>query len=152
MVFILCGVNDWKYLVFGRTSGAFRTQLSSLVDEVRAVVGPDTLICLPALPLAGAVRFPAPLSYVVRAVGQRWDDQKRALSSLAAGGRVAFVDQPPLGAGEAAGLVCGDGIHPNERGYRRWAVHLAASVAGRLKMSGRPATEGAAEAAASSLR
>jgi len=32
-------------------------------------------------------------------------------------------------AGRGVGMVAGDGIHPNDAGYRAWAHHIAESVA-----------------------
>ena len=38
-VVLMCGVNDFKYVLKGRTPSVFHRQLREVVDEIRAVTG-----------------------------------------------------------------------------------------------------------------
>ena len=95
---ILCGINDWKLLFHSealgrgdvRTPGVFRDDLSALVAEVRAHVGPDCAILLPALPVS-LIDFPWPLSLAVRGICDAWDEQKRT-NLAATEDRIHYLD------------------------------------------------------------
>jgi len=134
-VVIMCGINDAKRVVVGRTSANFRAELRQLVEEVRAVVGDECVVVLPATPIEAATLFPPPLVWVATRMNDLWDEQKAHVSALTK--NVVFVTKPSLdslrqSASEATGrvadtitLICGDGIHPNDVGYDAWARHIA---------------------------
>ena len=134
-VVIMCGINDAKRVVVGRTSANFRSELRQLVEEVRAVVGDECVVVLPATPIEAATLFPPPLVWVATRMNDLWDEQKAHVSALTK--NVVFVTKPSLdslrqSASEATGrvadtitLICGDGIHPNDVGYDAWARHIA---------------------------
>jgi len=134
-VVIMCGINDAKHSVVGRTSANFRSELSELVKEVRAVVGDECVVVLPATPIEVATLFPPPLAWVATRMNDLWDEQKAHVSALTK--NVVFVTKPSLdslrqSASKATGrvadtitLICGDGIHPNDVGYDAWARHIA---------------------------
>ena len=134
-VVIMCGINDAKRVVVGRTSANFRSELRQLVEEVRAVVGDECVVVLPATPIEAATLFPPPLAWVATRMNDLWDEQKAHVSALTK--NVVFVTKPSLNslrqsASEATGrvadtitLICGDGIHPNDVGYDAWARHIA---------------------------
>jgi len=134
-VVIMCGINDAKHSVVGRTSANFRSELSALVEEVRAVVGDECVVVLPATPIEAATLFPPPLAWVATRMNDLWDEQKAHVSALTK--NVVFVTKPSLdslrqSASKATGrvadtitLICGDGIHPNDVGYDAWARHIA---------------------------
>lgn len=137
VLLLLCGLNDAKQAT--GSSAEFRAKLRALLQDIRAMTGPHTLLVLPALPLRCTDRFPAPLHWLVCALLERYDAQKRAIVSEAQ--RVLFVEAPLLAAqtttspaGSAAPrLLSYDGVHPNDLGYERWAQHIAEAVAARLK-------------------
>ena len=52
-VVLMCGVNDFKYVLMGRTSSAFHRQLRGVVEEIRAVTGDKCWVILPANPMVG---------------------------------------------------------------------------------------------------
>ena len=134
-VVLMCGINDAKRVVVGRTSANFRAELRQLVEEVRAVVGDECVVVLPATPIEAATLFPPPLVWVATRMNDLWDEQKAHVSALTK--NVVFVTKPSLdslrqSASEATGrvadtitLICGDGIHPNDVGYDAWARHIA---------------------------
>lgn len=141
-VVIMCGINDAKRSVVGRTSSAFREELAALVREVREVVGEECVVVLPATPLEAATLFPAPLAWFATRVNDLWDEQKAHVSRVAE--NVVFVSKPSLEsmrerAAKATGrvarsvsLVCRDGVHPNDVGYDAWARHIAEECAPTL--------------------
>ena len=75
-VVIMCGINDAKRVVVGRTSANFRSELRQLVEEVRAVVGDECVVVLPATPIEAATLFPPPLVWVATRMNDLWDEQK----------------------------------------------------------------------------
>ena len=142
-VVIMCGINDAKRSILGRTSAAFREELQALVREVREVVGEECVVVLPATPLEAATLFPPPLVWVATRLNDLWDEQKAHVSRLTK--NVIFVSKPSLEsmrerASKATGrvahsisLVCGDGVHPNDVGYDAWARHIAEECAPTLR-------------------
>lgn len=67
--------------------------IADILDDIRSICGPDTVIVLPALPMHVASLFPRPLSYLVNAVADAWDAQKELLSA-AARSSVLYVAKP----------------------------------------------------------
>ena len=104
-----------------------------LVAEIRAEVGDDCRIVLPALPVALAA-FQEPLRSYVVFLATCWDEQKQRLAKRRNDVKslVEFVQvlRRPLDCEEAAGyvLIAADGLHPSERGYDLWAQHIATSL------------------------
>jgi len=130
VVVLLCGLNDFKRLPRGATPGAFRDNLQTLLADIRALTGPQTLLVLPALPMQMVQRFPSPLHQLAVAAAARWDDEKRLLAEACRG--VVFVTAPTISSREAIHLLSSDGVHPNCEGYARWGEHIAAAVAAKL--------------------
>lgn len=132
-VVLLCGLNDFKHAHVA-TTAAFRQALRDLCADIRALVGPQTLLVLPALPIEGAARFPAPLRWLVSAQASRFDAQKRLLAE-GPDSNCLFVAPPavPTSWAEAVRLLSADGVHPNCEGYRLWAEHIADAVSCRLQ-------------------
>ena len=142
-VVIMCGVNDAKMSVVGRSSSKFRDDLRELVREIRAVVGEKCVVVIPATPLEAATLFPLPLAWFATRTNDLWDAQKRKVSELAT--NVVFVSKPSVEALRAraknesgravASLTCADGVHPNDDGYAAWAAHIAEECAPRLALA-----------------
>ena len=130
VVVLLCGLNDFKRLPLGATPHAFRDNLQTLLADIRALTGPQTLLVLPALPMQMVQRFPSPLHQVAVAAAARWDDEKRLLAEACRG--VVFVTAPTISPREATHLLSSDGVHPNCEGYARWGEHIAAAVVAKL--------------------
>ena len=59
-VIVLCGLNDLKRILRGRTSTDFHDDLDRLVTEVRAQVGQECVVILPAMPME-QTNLPQPL-------------------------------------------------------------------------------------------
>ncbi len=101
----MCGINDAKRVVVGRTSANFRSL------------------------------FPPPLAWVATRMNDLWDEQKAYVSALTKNVVFVAkpsLDSLRQSASEATGrvadtitLICGDGIHPNDVGYDAWARHIA---------------------------
>ena len=123
VVVLMCGLNDFKHIARGelRTPWAFAAELELLVGDVRAAVGDDCRIVLPALPVAIA-SFPEPLRSYVVFVASQWDRQK---ALLAGGANVDFVSVFESARGD---LTAADRVHPNESGYEAWAAHIARDI------------------------
>jgi len=142
-VVLMCGINDAKHSIVGRTSSDFRNELRELVREVRDVVGDRCVVVLPATPLDAATLFPPPLAWVATRMNDLWDAQKAHVSEIA--DNVLFVSKPGVDAlrarvAEETGrvahnisLICRDGIHPNDDGYAAWARHIADECLPTLK-------------------
>ena len=142
-VVLMCGINDAKHSIVGRTSSDFRNELRELVREVRDVVGDRCVVVLPATPLDAATLFPPPLAWVATRMNDLWDAQKAHVSEIA--DNVLFVSKPGVDAlrarvaketGRVAhniSLICRDGIHPNDDGYAAWARHIADECLPTLK-------------------
>lgn len=142
-VVLMCGINDAKHSIVGRTSSDFRNELRELVREVRDVVGDRCVVVLPATPLDAATLFPPPLAWVATRMNDLWDAQKAHVSEIA--DNVLFVSKPGVDAlrarvaketGRVAhniSLICRDGIHPNDDGYAAWAQHIADECLPTLK-------------------
>jgi len=141
-VVLMCGLNDAKRSVVGRTTTEFRRDLEALVRDIRDVVGDKCVVVIPATPLEAATLFPPPLAWVATRMNDAWDAQKRRVSELAE--NVVFVSKPSLEALRARvtkenggrvvmQLTCADGVHPNDDGYAAWAAHIADECAPSLK-------------------
>ena len=150
-VVLMCGLNDAKRSVVGRTTTEFRRDLEALVRDIRAVVGEKCVVIIPATPLEAATLFPPPLAWVATRMNDAWDAQKRRVSELAE--NVVFVSKPSLEALRArvkkenggrvvVTLTCADGVHPNDDGYAAWAAHIAEECAPSIA---RAALEAASE-------
>lgn len=59
-VVVLCGLNDLKRILNGRTSTVFRADLDKLVTELRTELGDECMIIFPAMPME-QTRLPEPL-------------------------------------------------------------------------------------------
>jgi len=141
-VVLMCGLNDAKHSIVGRTTTEFRRDLEALVRDIRDVVGEKCVVVIPATPLEAATLFPPPLVWVATRMNDAWDAQKRRVSELAE--NVVFVSKPSLEALRArvtkenggrvvVQLTCADGVHPNDDGYAAWAAHIADECAPSLK-------------------
>lgn len=131
-VVLMCGVNDFKHALTGRTASAFRRELALVVDEIRSLTGDKCWVILPGLPMDLVTIFPPPLSYFAVYGNDVWDAQKRKIDDVAR--RVVFVSKPNLDAvraevGAEKPLTATDGIHPSEWGYAAWAHHIAIAIA-----------------------
>ena len=111
-VVLMCGVNDFKHALSGRTAVSFHADLVACVDEVslflfirmgnvndvffklkiKSVVGSDCWVILPGMPMQLATIFPPPLSYLAVYASTVWDEQKRKMCHELA--RVRFVPSP----------------------------------------------------------
>ena len=111
-VVLMCGVNDFKHALSGRTAVSFHADLVACVDEVslflilvwaietdvffklkiKSVVGSDCWVILPGMPMQLATIFPPPLSYLAVYASTVWDEQKRKMCDELA--RVRFVPSP----------------------------------------------------------
>ena len=132
VVVLLCGLNDFKRLLRGRTPSGFRQELEALVSDLRDAAGPHALLVLPGLPIHATQRFPTPLHQLACLLATAWDAQKEALASGTADDRVVYVAEPRLSSLEAGSLLCSDGVHPNTTGYARWGEFIAEQIVQRL--------------------
>lgn len=64
VVVLMCGVNDLKYALTGRTAAAFHRELDQVVGEILALTGDKCWVILPGLPMDCATIFNPPLSYL----------------------------------------------------------------------------------------
>ena len=129
VVVLMCGLNDFKRIARGelRTPWAFARDLERLVADIRASVGDECEIVMPALPVAIAA-FPEPMRSYVVFIATQWDRQKALLASEIARlkrGPVRFVS---VFESPRSDLTASDNVHPNESGYELWAAHIAAQL------------------------
>jgi len=129
-VIVLCGLNDLKRLWMGRTSSVFRRDLDKFLVELRAKVGDECLIVLPAIPME-ETRLPEPVRTVGIYMGYLFDEQKRDMAAIEA--LTHFIPKPAMeiwARAKAKGLIVAeDGVHPNERGYDVFGEYLAHQMA-----------------------
>uniref|UniRef100_A0A7S0NYU3 SGNH hydrolase-type esterase domain-containing protein n=1 Tax=Calcidiscus leptoporus TaxID=127549 RepID=A0A7S0NYU3_9EUKA len=130
-VVIICGLNDFKnaYRSAGNTASDFRTELSSLVGEVKQHAGVQCTVVLPALPIHRAPVFDGiwPLQSFLGRVAALWDEQKAHLAHrLRCVAYVRNAERDEWWSGKQYWAV--DGIHPNDEGYRIWGEHIAHGI------------------------
>jgi lysophospholipase L1-like esterase len=134
VVVLLCGLNDFKRLLRGRTPAAFREELRGFLSDLRALAGPNALLVLPGLPIHATQRFPTPLHQLACLLATAWDAQKEALATLdCSDDRVVYIQEPRLSLEEGKMLVCDDGVHPNGLGYALWGEHIAGQIVHRMQ-------------------
>ena len=109
-----------------------------LCDGIHDIVGDQTPIILPALPLHWCLGFPQPLRSVLVSVASVWDGRKALLAR-----EHDFIDyvpvleRPAVAYSEMKDHVAADGVHPNEKGYRVWGEVIAQAVVQRLRAAKR---------------
>lgn len=130
-VVLVTGVNDWKRMTPWRNAKKFRRDLCDFIASIRAEVGEDTHVFLPAIPgVHHAPRFHEPLRSFLIFINDYWDAQKLALSRSMA--NVHFVNNPPEAdwTQRPEKFFCTqDRLHPSERGYSIWGGRIAAQIA-----------------------
>jgi lysophospholipase L1-like esterase len=145
---ILCGLNDFKRLWKGHTASAFARQLAKLLADLRAILGPQCLLVLPALPME-PTRFPEPLRSFVLFVAEKYDAEKarlvlaenrRDVTAGGAGAVMLYLSKPSVRwwkrVHERHGVVISeDGVHPNEAGYAVYGEWLGSGVSKHLLSS-----------------
>jgi len=129
-VIVLCGLNDLKRLWMGRTSSVFRRDLDKFLVELRAKVGDECLIVLPAIPMEETL-LPEPVRTLGIYMGHLFDEQKREKAAIEA--LTHFIPKPAMeiwARAKAKGIIVAeDGVHPNERGYDVFGEYLADHLA-----------------------
>jgi len=134
VMILMCGLNDFKRIYLGKTPYQFYHDLKSLIININQLYGKDNVhIILPALPIHWAIAFPEPLYSLILLLCYKWDDIKNMLSveckedinSDIYGSKIDFIKVPPRWPSD---ILCRDGVHPNERGYRLWGEHIAGEV------------------------
>eukprot|EP01041_Mallomonas_annulata_P008108 gene8108-16648_t len=142
VIILICGLNDWKTMLtqfpLGSGPSAFRTQLASLVADIKDMAGSKSCkVYLPALPMICGADDPncilqrAPLKYFIDFICSVWDAQKRHVAEDSSHSGITFIDAPVLGVSYATpgeGNVCSDGVHPSSKGYLWWATHIAHAI------------------------
>jgi len=134
-VVVMVGLNDFKKIFFGRTSSVFRRDLDSFLADLRAEVGPQCQVVLPAIPLEETA-LPEPIKSVAILLNNSFDSEKR--DAAAARATVHFIPKPAMEMWQRAkdrygGIVATDGVHPNEAGYTVFAEYIGQELAAVLK-------------------
>ena len=117
---VALGVNDTVRL---RTHAQWRRSLAELIRALRSRAPRAVILISPVPPLGRMRTLPQPLRAVI---GRRASVLDRAARRVCADATaVRYVAVPFDG---AAALLCEDGLHPSERGYRVWASYMARAI------------------------
>jgi len=130
-VVVLCGLNDLKRIFMGRTSRVFQQDLHNFITDLKAQVGEECIIFLPAIPLE-ETRLPEPLKTAAVRLSQIFDEEKKFMATQQPW--IHFIPKPAIEiwrkAKERCGeIVAGDGVHPNEEGYKVFAEYIGQEMA-----------------------
>ena len=141
-VVIICGLNDFKTITehfpFNDGPGAFKKELSKLVNDIKDVAKElcmDCKVFLPSIPIVCGRGDPScnimitPLSNFLEYVAYVWDLQKQAVAIDQH--HAYFIGAPSFDkhyATPGCGNFSSDGIHPSAKGYKWWAYHIAESI------------------------
>ena len=121
LVTLLVGVND-QYRGHGPED--YRTQFSALLERAIALAGgrPGRVLVL-SIPDWGATRFGAASGRDRMRIARELDAFNAAANAACGARGVAYVDVTGISraAGDDASLLAGDGLHPSDRHYARWA-------------------------------
>mmetsp|Transcript_51184 Transcript_51184/g.120283 ORF Transcript_51184/g.120283 Transcript_51184/m.120283 type:complete len:403 (-) Transcript_51184:473-1681(-) len=134
-VVVMVGLNDFKKIFFGRTSSVFRRDLDLFLTDLRAEVGDQCVVVLPAIPLEETT-LPEPVKSIMILLCNTFDSEKRKTATQQA--LVHFIPKPAIEIWQRAkdrygNIVARDGVHPNEAGYTAFAEYLGQELAGLLK-------------------
>jgi lysophospholipase L1-like esterase len=128
---LVTGVNDWKHLSPVRTPSRFRKDLAEFIENIRAEVGEDCHVFLPAIPgVHHAPRFHDPLRSFLIFLNDTFDAQKLACARSMK--NVHFVGNPPEAewTSRPEKFFCTqDRLHPSELGYTHWGERIATQIA-----------------------
>ncbi|MFV9504197.1 MAG: SGNH/GDSL hydrolase family protein [Oscillochloridaceae bacterium umkhey_bin13] len=125
LIIVALGVNDSLRM---RSPGRWQADLTSLITDLRARVGPAPIFLAAVPPMGHFPSLPQPLRLTLGLRAQLLDATAAALAP-----QLAAVTHLPLSVPVTPDQFCADGFHPNPVGYQTWANLLAAAIVPQLR-------------------